>query len=160
MKLQTTNRKTVKHKKAISKNQPSHEYKKTDISNYKFKYRTRISKTRFWRELEKNLDLYIANRTAVTTAKQDIMIESLNYIIIQTMHTLISTTKKLIDSQVNYCSELKMNQVNKDNAELVILTAEETLQSLSIKRKQIKKVMNGSKISESTEKKEEENLQW
>ena len=39
------------------------------------------------------------------------------------MHTVKSTTQNLIDSQVNYCSELKMSQINEDNAASIILTA-------------------------------------
>ena len=68
-----------------------------------------------------NLDIYIANRRAVMTGKQDIMLERINLIIIQTMHSKrTTTTQELISSQANYCSKLKISQINESNAELVI----------------------------------------
>ena len=69
------------------------------------------------------------------------------------MHIVQSTTQNLIDSQVNYCSELKMSQINEDNAELVILTEEEAIQSLNIKEEQIKKVINRPRIIEASRRK-------
>ena len=53
-----------------------------------------------------------------------------------------------------------MSQFNEDNAASVILTAEEMLQSLNIKEEQIKKVIEGPRILESTAKQAEKNLQW
>ena len=51
-----------------------------------------------------------------------------------------------------------MSQINEDNAELVILTAEEAIQSLNIKQEQIKKVINRTRIIKSMAKLAEEYL--
>ena len=53
-----------------------------------------------------------------------------------------------------------MSQINEDNAELVILTTEETSQSINIKKEQMKMVMHGTSISEETAKQAEENMQY
>ena len=43
-----------------------------------------------------NLDIHIANKKMVTTRKQDIMLENINITIIQAMHSVETTTLKVL----------------------------------------------------------------
>ena len=106
-------------------------YKRAVNSNHTIGQKVKDIITSSWRELENiaklynypqnfmnnikqiNLDIYIANRQAVMTGKQDIMLKSIKLIIIQTMHSVrTTTTQELKSSQAIYCSKLKMNPIN------------------------------------------------